>query len=148
MSETDPDDLVAGLLSAPDEAWAELHQAVAELGPDGMTGTWRGGEPLPINENVIEMPWVEFSPAFERVVVALYGVNAVAPFDWMAWTEENGFPDGSGLQDASIDDVVRTITAVVRSDRFCEGSLKEAVDSGTFAVLVERLRAWDAHRRA
>ncbi len=142
MADSDDVDLVAELRGAPASAWKTLWGAVDDLGTAGFESTWRGGEPSPDNEHLIHVPWVEYSVELGRVVVALYDVKAVAPFDWMDWYDESRYPNGEGLESAPIDDIVRMMTVVVRSDRFSEGSLKAAVDSGVFGVLLRRLREW------
>jgi hypothetical protein len=142
MADADEVDLVEGLRSAPRSAWMALWSAVDDLGATGLESTWRGGEPSPDNERLIHIPWVEHSVEFGRVVVALYDVQAVAPFDWMDWYDEARYPNGEGLESAPLDDIVRMMTVVVRSDRFSEGSLKAAVDSGVFGLLLGRLRDW------
>ena len=142
MADADEVDLVEGLRSAPRSAWTALWNAVDDLGATGLESTWRGGEPSPDNERLIHIPWVEHSVEFGRVVVALYDVQAVAPFDWMDWYDESRYPNGEGLESAPLDDIVRMMTVVVRSDRFSEGSLKSAVDSGLFGLLLGRLRDW------
>lgn len=142
MADADDVELVEGLRGAPATAWKTLWEAVDALGAAGLESTWRGGEPLPETQNIIEMPWVEYSVEFGRVIVGLYDVKAVAPFDWMDWYDESRYPNGEGLDAAPIDDIVRMLTVVVRSDRFSEGSLKAAVDSGLFGLLLSRLREW------
>ena len=142
MADADEVDLVDGLRSAPRSAWTALWSAVDDLDATGLESTWRGGEPSPDNERLIYIPWVEHSVELGRVVVALYDVKAVAPFDWMDWYDGSRYPNGEGLEAAPIDDVVRMMTVVVRSDRFSEDALKAAVDSGLFGLLLGRLRDW------
>lgn len=121
MADPDDLDLMSGLRSAPPSSWRTLWDAV-----DGLD----------------RASAVEHSVELAQVVVALYEVRAVAPFDWMTWHEARPYPDGVGIESAPIDDVVRMLTVIVRSDRFSDGSLQQAADSGLFGSLLRRLRDW------
>jgi hypothetical protein len=68
----------------------------------------------------------------------------VVPFDWMAWA---GSPEGRRLLEdrdaiarASSDDIQRMLTTIIRSDRFTEGSLAGAFESGLVLAILERAR--------
>ncbi len=142
MADAEDVTLVEGMQSSPSTAWSELWEAVDDLATAGPHGSWRSGEPSPDNERLVHMPWVESSVELGRVVAALYDVKAGAPFDWMDWYDEQRYPDGVGIESAPIDDIVRMLTVVVRSDRFSKGALMAAVESGLFGLLLARLREW------
>jgi hypothetical protein len=88
------------------------------------------------------LPWFRFSPAaeaFRRDAAAL-----VEPFDWPAWLRT---PAGSRLRDpeavadADAADLGRLLTAILRSDRFTEGSLAGAHESGLLTAILRRAKA-------
>jgi len=139
--------LVAGLVAAPHEAWDRLWASVDAVVPSDLRSTWEGGRPLPGSDSVIQMPRVDYSDALKEVITALYDVRAVVDFDWMGWSGLELYPNTAALSDAPDADVIRMLTTIVRSERFSEGSLKAAVDSGMFGALLTRLRAWDMARR-
>jgi hypothetical protein len=95
-------------------------------------------------EGVIHMPWYRLSPQAEAFLAALGEGGWVTPFDWMAWIAS---PAGKALASspravatASEDDLGRLLTAIVRSDRFNEGSLAGAWESGMLTAIVRRAR--------
>jgi hypothetical protein len=92
-------------------------------------------------DGVTAMPWFRFSPAadaFLRDAGAL-----VQPFDWPAWLDG---PEGSRLREpsavagASAGDLGRLLTAILRSDRFTEGSLAGAFESGLLTAIARRAK--------
>jgi hypothetical protein len=108
--------------------------------PDFSFGEW---EPTWTDaEGRTSMPWYRFSPAaraFLRDAGAL-----MEPFDWPAWLRT---PEGDRLRDpaavagASEADLGRLLTAIVRSDRFTEGSLAGAFESGLLTAILRRAKA-------
>ena len=87
------------------------------------------------------MPWYRFSPAADAFLRDAGGL--MEPFDWPAWL---GTPEGARLRDpaavagASEVDLSRLLTAIVRSDRFTEGSLAGAYDSGLLIAILRRAK--------
>ena len=103
-------------------------------------GQWAGGERLP--DGSIQMPWYELSPEPAQFVDDVRGAGWVTPFDWPAWLSS---PDGERLvrdpqavADASPDDLGRLLTALVRQERFGDGTLAAANDSGLLAAIARR----------
>ena len=74
----------------------------------------------------------------------------IAGFDWRTWLET---PEGTAMRerpeavaDASIEQLARLLTAIVRSDRFVEGSIEGAFESGLLARIARRAAALLATR--
>jgi hypothetical protein len=120
-------------------------RALAELVPllgsaEADFGHWEAPPPV---DGVHRLPYVVFGPtadAFRSAVAR--GGWIVTGFDWMTWLETD---DGRRLRDrpdalagASADDLAKLLTAVVRSDRFVEGSLAGAFESGLLARIARR----------
>ena len=66
----------------------------------------------------------------------------IAGCDWRAWLET---PEGTALRErpeataeASMEQLARLLTAIVRSDRFVEGSMEGAFESGLLARIAHR----------
>ena len=74
------------------------------------------------------------------------GLGAGQPFDWRAWDGLNRYPDGRGLDEAPVAESIRMINAVVRADRFGEGTLLASLEDGTSMAAVDRLRRWFEER--
>ncbi len=131
------------LAAAPPERWAALSEARAAFDAEKSHGTWKGGTGDPI-----QMPWVDYAPAAEGLVTAIYALGASAPFDWSAWGGLNRYPHGEGLAEAPVAESIRMVTAIVRADRFSEGTKLAFFDDGTFEIIVDRLRRWHDERVA
>ena len=102
-------------------------------------GTW---EPSHTDlEGVIHVNWYRFSPQAEAFLADVRAGGWVTPFDWPAWLAS---PEGSALRQpqavphASAADLERLLTAIVRSDRFTEGSIAGACESGLLTAIVRR----------
>ncbi len=127
---------------------AERLQALADLVPvlesaDADFGHW---ETPPPTDGVLHMPYFTFGPTAEAFRTAVgRGAWIIVGFDWMTWlrTEE-----GEALRDrpealaaANPDDLAKLLTAIIRSDRFVEGSLVGAFESGLLARIARRAAA-------
>lgn len=108
--------------------------------PTFAVGAWAGGDRQA--DGSISMPWYELSPeaeAFRRDIVANGWIEA---FEWMAWLKT---PDGRHLRDepaaieaAGPDDLRRLLTAIIRSERFSDGSIAGAHESGLLGRICRR----------
>jgi hypothetical protein len=111
--------------------------------PGYVAGTWRGGERGP--DGVIQMPWFEDSDRGLALRGAIGAAGMVVTgFDWMRWLDS---PEGAALRDepgaierASEEDLAHLLTAIVRGDRFSEGNVAGAIESGVMARILRRLR--------
>ena len=78
----------------------------------------------------------------DRVVQALYDLGAIVPFDWGSWDGAQRYRQPAALYSAPVCDAVRFMAAVVRSDRFNEGTIDARIADGTFTAALRRLRRW------
>ena len=117
-------------------------RALAELAPvlgapDADFGRWFTPPP---RDGVLSMGWYEFGPAGEAFRAATGGW-VLAGFDWRAWLETE---EGSALREpdavaaATPEQLAMLLTAIVRSDRFVEGSIEGAFESGLLAATCRR----------
>lgn len=92
------------------------------------------------DDGVIELGWYEPGP---QALVFLADARAIiTPFDWPAWASG---PEGQSLlghpeavASASPDDLRKLLTVYVRSERFGDGTLEAAFDSGMLSAIVRR----------
>lgn len=125
------------------EALAGLgHWADVLAAPGIDFGTWVTSEPRP--DGVIQMPYVELGADGLRFLRDVGSLGLVVPFDWRRWLSG---PDGSAYREdrtriaaAPPDDVTRLLTSIVRSDRFNEGELLDAFETGLLATIAARAR--------
>lgn len=53
------------------------------------------------------------------------------------------FPGGQGLDTSPVADSIKVITAIVRGDRFSEGTVLAALNDGTLLAAIRRLTPWN-----
>jgi hypothetical protein len=103
-------------------------------------GRWHPIAPMRDDPSVSSMPWYELSDRGVAFVRALGGL--VEPFDWPTWAKtpeaQRLYLDREALAAATPDDLVRLVTAIVRSERFSEGSLDEAFEQGVMLAIAQR----------
>lgn len=127
---------------------ADRLRALADLvpileAPDADFGHWEAPPPV---DGVHHMPYYDFGPAAEAWRGAVgRGGWVITGFDWRSWLETD---EGRGLRDrpealagASPNELARLLTAIVRSDRFVEGSIEGAFESGLLARIARRAAA-------
>jgi hypothetical protein len=108
--------------------------------PDFSAGAWRGGEEDA--DGVIQMPWFELSDDAQAFVGELGRHGWIVVFGWRAWEDDaRELIEGDGLATADVETIRRLFTLLVRSDRFVEGQLAWAFESGLMTRVVQRLEA-------
>ena len=116
--------------------------------PDADFGHWE--QPPPVN-GVHTFGWYELGRAGEAFRAATGGW-IIAGFDWRSWLEsEDGrrYRDTpASVADAPVEDIGKLFTAIVRSDRFVEGSIAGAFESVLLLGIARRAAALLAAGRA
>lgn len=137
----DPSDaeVEAVLRAAPPERWHALAEAVAAVEAEDVHATWAGGETV---DGATQMPYPVYSQAVERLLSALGGVGAVVVFAWPRWDGLDRYADAAALRDAPAADAARLVTAIVRGERFGDGTIANAVDNGRLTAAARRLLEW------
>ncbi|MEU1416033.1 DUF6508 domain-containing protein [Streptomyces sp. NPDC005731] len=137
VTEADDRRLLDQLHHADTAVWHELADAFSSLTDEDRRVGRGGGEKLA--EGVYRVSYPIYSKALRRAVAALYGVGAVTPeHRWMDHPMPE-LPSSGRMRPA---DAVRASTAIVRGERFCEGTIAEAVKTGLFDAVGESLRLW------
>jgi hypothetical protein len=102
-------------------------------------GRWEGGERNA--DGIIQMPYFSYSEAALHVIDDM----PVEVFDWGAWmaTDEGRalLADQARISDATAEQLVKLCTALRRGDRFSEGTLAWAFESGLILAIVKRAEA-------
>ena len=136
------------LRRAPADVWAELWTAVDALEGETERTTWGGGQQVDttvvdgVERPVFQMPYAIYTAATHRVVQALYGLGAIVPFDWPSWDGTRAYRGSRALDAAPVADAVRMVTAIVRADRFSDGTIGAMFEDGTFPAALRRIRRW------
>ena len=107
---------------------------------------FRFGEWVPSrkgDDGTIVLGWYELSPEAQAFLDDLGGW--IEPFDWPAWASSAegrallGHPEG--VASASADDLRKLMTVYVRSERFGDGTLEAAFESGMLTAIIRRAAA-------
>jgi hypothetical protein len=136
------------LRAVPAERWDELWRACDALDPSVSHVRWEGGQQTRtrvvdgVEKPVYQMPYAVYDDQVEELRRAIAGAGLVIPFAWPEWDGIERYRDGRGMQDAPIADAVRLLTSIVRSERFTEGSIGGALDSGVLHAALQRVRRW------
>lgn len=87
--------------------------------------------------------WLREPPEHLRLKQALHDHGFVRPFDHAAWQPlaERYRRDPATIEEAPLADLCNLLTDIVRADRFSAGTFAAAVQSGTVAAILRRLRA-------
>nr|WP_251019365.1 DUF6508 domain-containing protein [Streptomyces sp. ISL-11] len=140
----DPDDwlLLAQLDRDDHTSWRTLREATAALTEADRDVRWAGGGQLPSGAYLVKYP--DYGEALRRAVGALSSVGAVTPrYHWMDHPMPTPGPDGR--LDAA--DAVRAATAIVRGERFSDGTIANAAANGLLDAVWTALLDWyDAGR--
>jgi O-acetyl-ADP-ribose deacetylase len=95
---------------------------------------------------VMQMPYVDYSPEVLRFRSALGSSGFIQPYDWMAWQEEASryVNEPDLLKTAGLETLRKLFTLHVRRDRFVEGHFSEMIDTGHIRALLHRLKELSA----
>ena len=90
------------------------------------------------------MPWFSHSELTSRFLEVAYRDGWVRPdFDWTEWAETPEArrlrDDRRALEQATVLDLARLLTVVIGSDKFDEGALAEALESGLVTAVLRRV---------
>ncbi len=88
------------------------------------------------------MPYWDYSDLVRDFVETAYRTGWVDCTDWVAWTETAGgkrmLYEQDAVATADLDQLRCLVTALIRKDRFCDGTLAEAIESGLILRVVAR----------
>ncbi len=119
------------------------HFAPIFTAPGFKFAAWRR-EP-PDESGILHLPESELSRDADEFVKAAYDLGWVKQFDWSAWM---GTPEGRRLIEspdlvasATHDQLAKLLTVYIRGERFNEGALNSAFESGLLTAIVRRAEA-------
>lgn len=119
--------------------WKPLIDLIPTIEETSTFGEWEAGKR--IGSNVSTMPYWNNSEIVNKFVKIAYDIPIVIDFDWMSWEE-----GAKMINDESFDfDVCdmptkcQLITAMIRSDRFCDGALVGYFKSGQVLKILESI---------
>lgn len=127
------------MMAADLQALADFLPALRQAG--FQAGQTSGGDE--IEPGVFRMPFVSYDPIVDSFVEAAYShAWVLKDFDWPTWAQSAEATslrdDETSIRNATPDQLARLLTVCIRQDRFVEGALMEAFDSGLILRIVER----------
>ncbi len=119
--------------------WQPLFALIPEIEGTSTFGEWKGGGKD--QEGVIQFPYCNSEPIVSRFLEVVYDLPVIIDFNWGAWDEGRKMTDDEGFDFDSVDlfTKCKLITAIVRSDRFCEGALVSAFKSGLILKILKSM---------
>lgn len=143
----DPDNetLRANLLQASPTARQRLRDALkgAKSSAAEAAGAlvWSATSGVGSSADPLVLAYPVYDTAIDDLVDALLAVNAQPSFDWMSWDGTRRYRGGAGLADAPVADAMRLVTVIVRGERFCDGTIANAIEDGSLVAAAERISA-------
>jgi hypothetical protein len=92
---------------------------------------------------VIQMPNYIESSIVTQFVKIVYELPIIISFDWSSWDGGRKIAQDENFDFDTIDisTKCKLLTAIIRNDRFCEGTLVSAFDSGLILKILLSIRA-------
>lgn len=120
--------------------WKPILDLIPEIEQTSTFGEMKGGEKNA--EGIMVLPyWIESRVVshFHRIV---YDMPIIIDFDWGSWHEgrEMARDESFDFNSVDIPTKCKIITAIVRDDRFCEGALVSAFESGIILKILKSIR--------
>ena len=132
-------------ITLPDISRQDKLSALARFSPifsdaDFRFATWH--QSILDTPDVIELPYCTLSDDAAAFVEAAYAAGWVIPLDWSAWmgTEEAKelVTSSARISTASEEQIAKLLTAHIRGDKFTDGVLLRAFESGLLGAVVRR----------
>ena len=127
------------LPSSDDPRWVELAALVERISDDGVHVKWKGADRT--DDGALVLPWPDYDVAVRAMVSLLYDLGVIAERNWPDWARANGEDAGDHrwIAGASLDDTVMLLTTIVRQERFVDGAIAAALESGQLGAALDRL---------
>jgi hypothetical protein len=112
--------------------------------PKFKAGEWAGGKE--VEPGVMSMPYVDYGETATAFIKASYDHGWVLEgFDWPKWARSKEakrlWKDETTLTKASSAQLAQMLTVLIRNDRFVDGYLLEAFQSGLILRIARRAAA-------
>ncbi len=120
--------------------WQPLIELIPEIESTSKFGKWVGGKNN--EEGIIQMPYCVASPVVSKFLEIVYGLPIIISFNWGTWEEGHQMASDESFDFDTVELPVKCklITAIVRNDRFCEGALVSAFESGLILRLLKSIK--------
>lgn len=119
--------------------WQPLFALIKETETTPTFGEWVGGDKG--KDQVIQLPYCLSSSVVSQFLEIVYEIPIIISFDWCVWDEGRKIASDEDFNFDTIDLVTKCklITSIVRNDRFCEGALVSAFESGLILKILKSI---------
>ncbi len=116
--------------------WKPLFSLIPSIqGKEGL-GKWRS----PRKENgAIILPHICFGKTELKFLKLVYRMQLIVGFNWSRWEQGRKLVKRD-VSDLDILTLLKLMTAIVRSDRYCEGALHAAIEGGVMLRILMAIR--------
>lgn len=142
-------EITEALRAGSADDWDALRAAVDALAEETVFAAWVGGQVVGTTtvdgeeRPVFQMPYPAYSEPVQKVMERVGALGLIVPFDWVHWEGVPRYRDHpSELEAAPVSDAVRMLVAVQRSERFGDGSIEGALESGLIQTALARIIRW------
>ena len=113
--------------------WQPLIELIPKVESTSKFGEWE-------EENIL-FPYCIEAPIVSEFLHIVYRLPIIISFDWGAWEEGRKIAsnDDFDLDTLDLPAKCKLITSIVRSDRFCEGTLVSAFESGLILRILKSI---------
>ena len=113
--------------------WKPLIELIPKVESTSKFGEWE-------EENILFPDCIE-APIVSQFLHIVYRLPIIISFDWGAWEEGRKIASNDDFDYDTLDlpAKCKLITAIVRSDRFCEGTLVSAFESGLILRILKSI---------
>jgi hypothetical protein len=136
LNEKDCEDKIKALTR---QNWKPLLALIPKIENAAEFGKWSGG--TADEDGVLQFPYCVPAPIVSQFLEVVYAIPIIVSFDWGSWDEGRKMASDETFNFDSTDLVTKCklITAIVRNDRFCEGALVSAFESGLIVKILKSI---------
>jgi hypothetical protein len=134
-----PENYIEKINAFTQEDWKPLLDLIPEIEKTKSFGEFHGVARTENDELVL--PYTVNGKLIDQFLELIYKMPIIIDFNWAAWDEGRemaGNPDFD-FNTIDIPTKCKLITAVVRNDRFCEGALMNAFESGLMLRILKSI---------
>lgn len=135
----DEEDCKEKIHSFTHKSWKPLLNLIPKIENTWNFDDWEKGEKN--EEGVIQFPYFIPADVVSRFLKIVYSIPIIIAFDWGVWNEGRKIANAPNFNFDNADLVTKCklITALVRNDRFCDGALASAFESGLILKILKSI---------
>ena len=119
--------------------WQPLIELIPKVESTLKLGEWAGEEKDEVE--TIQFPYCKEEPIVSQFLDIVYRLPIIISFDWGAWEEGREIASNDDFDHDTLDlpTKCKLITAIVRNNRFCDGALVSAFESGLILRILKSI---------